>query len=93
MYFRDFREYLMALEEFGKLKRIKKTVDREWEISTIARCMFQGLPEPQRFGLFLKMLRGLICLWLLQCSGHRGKYMHLLWGVRPKRFMIAGVMH
>src|SRR3989304_7558250 len=58
MGYRDLRNYLEILEEKGKLKRIKKEVDKDWEISSIARCMFQGLPEEERYALLFENIKG-----------------------------------
>ena len=33
MAYRDLRAYLAVLEEKGKLKRVKKEVDKDWERS------------------------------------------------------------
>ena len=37
MAYRDLRGYLAALEEKGKLKRISKEVDKDWEIAAVCR--------------------------------------------------------
>ena len=56
MAYRDIRDYLAALEEKGKLRRIQKSVDRTWELSCLARWMFQALPEGERFGLLFEQV-------------------------------------
>ena len=58
MAFRDLRVYLGALEERGWLKHVAKEVDKGWEISSIARCMFQGVEEDQRYGLYFDRVMG-----------------------------------
>jgi UbiD family decarboxylase len=58
MAYRDIREYLSVLERNGKLKRIKKSVDPSWELSCMARWMFQALQDSDRFGLFFENVKG-----------------------------------
>ncbi|MFH1488135.1 MAG: UbiD family decarboxylase [Pseudomonadota bacterium] len=58
MPYKDIRDYLGILEGMGKLKRIQKPVDPAWELSCIARWMFQALPEEERFGLFFEKVKG-----------------------------------
>jgi UbiD family decarboxylase len=58
MAYRDIRDYLAALEEKGKLRRIQKSVDRAWELSCLARWMYQALPEGERFGLLFEQVQG-----------------------------------
>ena len=58
MAYRDIRDYLAALEEKGKLRRIQKSVDSTWELSCLARWMFQALREEERFGLLFEQVQG-----------------------------------
>jgi len=58
MPYRDIREYLTVLDDKGKLKRIPKSVDPSWEISCIARWMFQALADKDRFGLIFENVNG-----------------------------------
>ena len=55
---RDIREHLAALEAKGKLRRIQKTVSHTWELSCLARWMFQALPDEERFGLLFERVNG-----------------------------------
>ena len=47
-YYRDFREHLKALEERGKLIRIKRGIDKDTELMPLVRWQFRGLEEEQR---------------------------------------------
>ena len=47
-YYRDFREHLKALEERGKLIRIKREIDKDTELMPLVRWQFRGLEEDQR---------------------------------------------
>ena len=47
-YYRDFREHLKALEERGKLIRIKREIDKDTELMPLVRWQFRGLEEAQR---------------------------------------------
>ena len=58
MAYRDFRDLIAVLEQRGKLRRVSKPVDREWEIACMARWMFQGLDEADRFGLLFENVEG-----------------------------------
>jgi UbiD family decarboxylase len=52
------REYLSVLEAKGKLRRISKSVDPAWEVSCIARWMYQAFADEDRFGLFFENVQG-----------------------------------
>ena len=58
MAYHDILSYLKVLEERGKLKRVYQEVDPSWELSCIARWMFQALPEKERFGLLFERVKG-----------------------------------
>src|ERR1700675_436245 len=47
-YYRDFREHLKALEERGKLVRIKRAINTDTEFMALVRWQFRGLEEPDR---------------------------------------------
>ncbi len=53
MAYADLRDYLRALENKGKLKRIKKEVDKDWEVAAVCRQLFKKiLPEKRPALLF-----------------------------------------
>ena len=54
MSYRDMREYIEVLETKGKLRRVKKVVDRSWEISSMTRWVYLGFSEEQRFALLFE---------------------------------------
>ncbi len=58
MAFDDLREYLAVLEQRGLLRRVRETVDPEWEIGCLVKWAFQSLPEDRRFGLFFESVAG-----------------------------------
>ncbi len=58
MAYRDFRDFLAVSEQRGKLRRVAKTVDRSWEPASMAKWMFQALPEDDRFGLMFENVEG-----------------------------------
>ena len=47
-YYKDFREYLAALEQKGKLTRIKREVNKDTQLHPLVRLQFRGLPEEER---------------------------------------------
>jgi len=55
--YKDFRDYLSALEGKGKLKRVTVQVDKDWELSTIARTV-TTMAAPQRYGLLFEKVKG-----------------------------------
>ena len=51
-YYKDVREHLEALEERGKLVRIKKRINKDTELMPLVRWQFRGLEESQRKAFF-----------------------------------------
>ena len=47
-YYRDFRAHLAALEERGKLLRIKREINKDTELMPLVRWQFRGLEERDR---------------------------------------------
>ncbi len=47
-YYTDLREHIRALEEAGKLTRIKRQVNKDTELMPLVRWQFRGLPEIER---------------------------------------------
>ncbi len=47
-YYRDTREHLAALEEKGKLLRIKRKINKDTELMPLVRWQFRGLEEEDR---------------------------------------------
>jgi len=52
-YYRDLRQHLKALEERGKLFRIKSEINKDTELNPLVRWQFRGLnPEERKVFLF-----------------------------------------
>ena len=47
-YYKDVREHLNALDERGKLVRIKKQINKDTQLMPLVRWQFRGLQEHQR---------------------------------------------
>ena len=47
-YYKDLREHVNALEDKGKLIRIKREINKDTELMPLVRCQFRGLPEKDR---------------------------------------------
>ena len=47
-YYKDVREHLKALEERGKLVRVKQRINKDTELMPLVRWQFRGLEESQR---------------------------------------------
>ncbi|MGH7832444.1 MAG: UbiD family decarboxylase [Candidatus Binatia bacterium] len=58
MPYRDLREYLGVLEKHGKLRRIQKEVDKDWEIAAVCRQLFLKIPPAQRPALMFEKISG-----------------------------------
>jgi UbiD family decarboxylase len=58
MAYKDLREYLAVLEEKGKLKRVKKEVDKDWEIAAVCRQLFKKIPPQKRPALMFENIKG-----------------------------------
>lgn len=53
-YYKDLREFLSALEEKGKLIRIKREINKDTELHPLVRLQFRGLPEEERKGFIFE---------------------------------------
>lgn len=58
MPYEDLREFLSKLEASGKLHRITKPVDKDWEIAAVSRVAFERIPEAQRQALLFERVSG-----------------------------------
>ena len=47
-YYEDLRQYLEALDRQGKLTRIKREINKDTQLHSLARLQFRGLPEEER---------------------------------------------
>ena len=54
----DMRALIKVLESRGKLHRVRKSVDLSWEVACMARWVYQGLPEDERFALLFENVKG-----------------------------------
>ncbi|MDP2936133.1 MAG: UbiD family decarboxylase [Dehalococcoidia bacterium] len=52
--YRDLREYLEVLEQAGKLRRIKKPINKDTELMPLVRWQFRGLPPEDRTGFLFE---------------------------------------
>ncbi|MFQ5682669.1 MAG: UbiD family decarboxylase [Candidatus Binatia bacterium] len=58
MPYNDLREYVAALEKQGKLFRISKEVDKDWEISAVSKLVFRKIPDELRPALLFENVKG-----------------------------------
>lgn len=56
LYYKDFREYLAALEQAAKLRRITRLINKDTEFHPLVRWQFLGLEEDARVGLLFENL-------------------------------------
>lgn len=54
----DLRAFLLRLEAAGRLHRIVKPVDKDWEIAAVSKVAFERIPEPQRSALLFERVQG-----------------------------------
>jgi len=57
MAYQDLRDYLNVLTNKGLMKWVEEEVDKDWEISCVARKVFQQKPK-KRFALGFKKVKG-----------------------------------
>src|SRR5690349_1255435 len=69
MPYKDLREFLTRLESAGKLHRISKVVDKDWEIAAVAKVAFETIPEPRRPALLFERIAGFDMPLVLGCLG------------------------
>ena len=53
-YYKDLREHLKALEERGKLTRVKREINKDTELHPLVKLQFRGLPEEERTAFFFE---------------------------------------
>jgi UbiD family decarboxylase len=58
MPYKDLRHYLQVLEQKQKLFRITKEVDKDWELSAIAKLVFRKIPDERRPALLFENVKG-----------------------------------
>ena len=58
MPYKDLRDYLRVLEERGKLFRISREVDKDWEISAVSKLVFRKIPDERRPALLFEKVKG-----------------------------------
>ena len=58
MPYADLRDFLQRLESCGKLHRIAKSVDKDWEIAAVAKVAFETIAEPRRPALMFEHVKG-----------------------------------
>ncbi|MFB6129427.1 MAG: UbiD family decarboxylase domain-containing protein, partial [Salinigranum sp.] len=54
----EMRTHIENLESAGLLQRVSKPVDKDWEIGCMARWIYHGVPEDQRFGILFEDVSG-----------------------------------
>lgn len=52
--FLDLRSFLTHLEQTGRLRRISKPVDKDWEIACLARWAMESTPEKDAYALLFE---------------------------------------
>ncbi|HVA23699.1 MAG TPA: UbiD family decarboxylase [Chloroflexota bacterium] len=58
MAYRDLRQYLKRLEAAGLLAHVAAEVDKDWEISAVARQTFRRIPQERRPALMFDHIKG-----------------------------------
>lgn len=58
MPYENLREFLNALEACGKLHRISKAVDKDWEIAAVCKVAFETIAESARPALLFERVIG-----------------------------------
>jgi UbiD family decarboxylase len=58
MPFDYFRDHVAGLDNAGLLHHVTAEVDKDWELSTVARQVFQRMPEHQRYAIQFDAVKG-----------------------------------
>jgi 2,5-furandicarboxylate decarboxylase 1 len=58
MAYADLREYLSVLEKKGKLRRVKRQVDKDWELAAVCRQLFHKIAPEKRPALLFENVKG-----------------------------------
>jgi UbiD family decarboxylase len=58
MAYKDLREFLSKLEAAGRLHRVTKPVDKDWEIAAVSKVVFDTVSEPERPALLFERVQG-----------------------------------
>lgn len=58
MAYPDLRSYLAVLEKKGKLRRVKKEVEKDWEIAAVCRQLFYKIAPEKRPALMFERIKG-----------------------------------
>lgn len=58
MAYADLREYIGVLENQGKLRRVTKEVDKDWEVAAVCRQLFKKIPSDRRPALLFENVKG-----------------------------------
>lgn len=58
MPYADLRSYLATLEKHGLLAHVEAEVDKDWEISAVARQTFRRIPQERRPALMFDHIKG-----------------------------------
>ena len=58
MAYDGLRPYLQVLEQRGMLRWVDKEVDKDWEIGSVLRMIFRGMPEEKRYGIGFNNIKG-----------------------------------
>jgi len=56
--FRDLGSYLARLEQTGRLRRVSKLVNKDWELACVARWALESTPEQNAYALLFENVQG-----------------------------------
>ncbi len=56
--FLDLSSFLAHLEQIGRLRRVTKPVDKDWEIAGLTRWSLESTPEQQAYALLFENVKG-----------------------------------
>lgn len=89
MPYQDLRDYLSALESKGLFRWVEQEVDKDWEITCVARLLFRKHPPENRFALGFRNVKGYdVPVVVGAISASREVYATAL-GIEPTREAIS----
>lgn len=58
MPYRDLRDFLAVLEGEGRLHRVTREVEKDWEVAAVCRKLFQNIPQARRPAILFERIAG-----------------------------------
>jgi UbiD family decarboxylase len=81
----DLRTHLKALEDHGLLRRVRREVDKDWELSAIMRWVYMGNEEAKRYAVLFDRVKGYEIPVVVGAIGASYKTYAVSLGIHPEK--------